>query len=504
LLIISVIWSIESWVIQDQTLIIDVGGSKYDLLIGEMQRDSVRLLINVLVGLTLVFSIQSRKLYPLFIAHLLISLSLLAFYNYFEEPLTWTIISNQLGEGVEVGQSIVELIGNKWFLYLSVLFCIKSFLLEMAMRNNRDARPSRRMGLLVFIFYLVIIGSLTQIKPPHLIRTWSSISYLGGIYGYFHTWFAERLYINGNVILEKANRAAQEKGKKFDPIPVVVYKPDHVSVIQAESLDFAALSTFAEDGPLMPFLFSQNETAVFSAIQPVHLTGSSDADFTLLMSALPNGLVAPYKVPGFDFSDSVISTARQNGYKSSVYHGNRGTFFSRRSAFRKMHFDNIHFYEELESSFSGESKWGVTDEVVFEAAAAKINGSTIPSLTMVITLTTHYPFKYLLPKNRELFHEPDTLEQRYFNSMRYLDRSLELYIEKLPAGTLVFIYGDHNSRAEYPVTPGGPTQKSTTVPLIILQKNRNTKRLQRDFDLVQGSNPSLLDVATYFRRHLGN
>lgn len=145
-----------------------------------MQRYFVRLLKNVLVGLTLVFSIQSRKLYPLFIAHLLISLSLLAFYDYFEEPLTWTIVPNQLEEGFEVGHSLVELIRNRWFLYLSILLCIKSFLLEMAMRNNRDARPSRRMGLLVFTFYIIFIGSLTQIKPPHLVKTCGSFSYLGG------------------------------------------------------------------------------------------------------------------------------------------------------------------------------------------------------------------------------------------------------------------------------------------------------------------------------------
>jgi phosphoglycerol transferase MdoB-like AlkP superfamily enzyme len=307
--------------------------------------------------------------------------------------------------------------------------------------------------------------------------------------------------LDDETLLKRANAAARRTSDVFHDVPLLPGAFERVVALQVESLDSEAVDTQVAGGPLMPFLRALREQAAFTPIGPVHLTGSSDADFTFLLAVSPIGVVAPYKVPVFDYSGSVVGVANRLGYRTEAFHGNRGSFFSRRNAFRQMGFDAMNFAEDLQSRFAGESYWGIPDDAILELAAERIRSGPVPSLTVLITLTTHSPYHWLIPADRELYPQPASVTEQYFNSMRYLDRCLEEFIEGLPDATLTFIYADHTSRLEYPLVPGQEPVEAATVPFIVFVKGADSKWLQPHFDAVRDRDPSLLDAAAYFHRY---
>lgn len=502
MVLLALTWATECWIVQGFTLRVDVGGDVLEQSVRALTRGTARFGIDLLAALSIVFFVASRWLHFLFAGSFLLSLAVLAFYGFYGEPLTWTLISEQFAEGIEAADSASALVDSSWAFLLVGFLAVKISLLEWAVRHPAPANLSVRISALALLAYLFVMLVLSTLWSPSLIGRWASFSFVGNLYGYTTAWLAESLYIDQRFLLAKANAVAHRRSALYGAVPLMAQGAERIVAIQAESLDMAAIDTMLPGGPLMPFLRSLRDSAVFTAIEPVHMTGSSDADFTFLMAVPPNGMIAPYKVAGFDFTGSIIRTARRRGFHTSVYHGNRGTFFSRRSAFRDMGFDQTVFFEEMQPFFLGQSLWGIPDDRVFEIAAGDIAKRTGRSFTFVISLTTHMPYRYLVADRRELFPNPETTQQRYFNSMRYLDRVLEKFIGDLPQDTLTFIYADHASRVTYPTAPGARPQEGKLVPFIVFRKGVASKQLQAEFDAAQKRGPSLLDAAAYFHRHL--
>src|SRR5690606_27869163 len=118
-----------------------------------------------------------------------------------------------------------------------------------------------------------------------------------------------------------------------------------------------------------------------------------------------------------------------------------------------MGFDAVLFEKELEEEHGVRpGRWGVKDREVLEVAARRLLAREGKTFQFIITLTSHGPFDYLDPEEEELFPGASSVRQRYLNSMRYVDRALESFYSRLPEGTLIVIYGDHESATEPPRT----------------------------------------------------
>ena len=91
--------------------------------------------------------------------------------------------------------------------------------------------------------------------------------------------------------------------------------------------------------------------------------------------------------------------------------------------------------------------WGVSDKDLFrldpvDAAADRENKKLCH---FMVTMTSHSPFNLIDIPEQELYPGTSDAGERYMNSMRYLDSALRDYIQALPKGTTVVIYGDHSA-----------------------------------------------------------
>ena len=161
---------------------------------------------------------------------------------------------------------------------------------------------------------------------------------------------------------------------------------------------------------------------------------------------MPNGRIAPFKVEDFPYRDTLPQVMRQRGYSCIAMHGNTGNFFYRRPAYKQMGFSKVYFAEELRELGCPMRSGEVDDEELLRLSAKWLNEASEPTVHFIITLTSHGPFNKLPPEKRELFPQPASQAEAYVNSMRYVDRVLATYLESLPQGAVLVLYGDHESK----------------------------------------------------------
>jgi len=498
---IALIWSIEQFLVQGATLTPDMAIDE----IRQFKREAVRFLINICFGVILVNTVPKRLLYVLFGLSCLMDSGLVAYHDYFHQPLSHFTLTAHANESVEVIGAFVDYFPTQTFLWLGAGLGVKVFLLVKVNRDHEGfLRVQRKISLTFGLIYLMTVLSLVLfIRPMGELKSWKSTSWFGGMYGYFITWVGESYYLgSNNSLLQYANSVANPGRSPF-PSPITVLdfsKKNHVVVIQCESLSYWALDYLKEKGGyLMPFLNELRNKSVALRIEPIHMVGSSDADFCFLNSKLPNGKVTPYKIIGFDYSDALPFSMRELGYESHFFHGNRGTFFARRDPCHSMGFDHIWFQEELEVKGLPLSKWGIFDHDVFALSSSFLNKSDQPMFHFLISLTTHSPFNFL-PSDYVLnAREDDSKLNRYISSMRYLDDCLKKYFSELPTGTWMILYGDHG--------PGFKKEDSgfsESVPFLVSRKNfllKLSESQQSHVDLTRRQF-DLLDMSTFFRNAL--
>ena len=114
-----------------------------------------------------------------------------------------------------------------------------------------------------------------------------------------------------------------------------------------------------------------------------------------------------------------------------------------------MGFDEIRFKEDFRGQPVKMSSWGVRDADLFQLSNRKMRQDRGPQFHFIITLDTHAPFDLITDGEKEIFPHSKVWQENYFNSLRVLDNGLRAYIESLPAGTLVMLYGDHTAGVTY-------------------------------------------------------
>ena len=417
---------------------------------------------------------------------------LVVYSNYFGKPLSYTVFINQSREGLAVSDAAFTFL--RWDI---IAFAFFTFLLKVIISTIIPRKQIRKCIYLrwtaFYAFCYVLLAFLLAgvHKPIHEIRL-GSPEYT---YGYTVAWITEYLTFDSSALLQDANEKAKLKSDLIVNIDPAFQLGKHVAVVQVESLDYLAIESKAQNHFVMPFLKSLHEVAMTYSVKPFHATGSSEADFSLLMSATPIGRLNPFQVPGFSYEQSLPRLASQRGYKSIAFHGNTGSFFQRRNAYEQMGFDQIFFSEELAThQIAGE--W---DDELLSFSAETLRASKDPQFHFIITITSHAPFKKLPSQKRELYKHPTTIQERYLNNMRYVDQALKSYVEQLPDNTTVVIYGDHESNIR------GYSASDThqdRVPWFIFQKGQTLSLSQQSQKegLALSGNLNQLDMACYLRK----
>jgi phosphoglycerol transferase MdoB-like AlkP superfamily enzyme len=439
-------------------------------------------------------------LYAVFAAGFLTSNIVVVCAHYFETPLSWFMIRDQWREGLAVADHGLTLICRPAFLWLAIGLAIKIALCEAACRARASSAISRRrLAPVAAAVYLVSAVVLAGIYKPVTQLKFASPPYA---YGYLIGWAAESFCYDEEGFLQLAQAAAEEETDRLSAVESPLPWTDRIAIVQVESLDFDTIDARCEGRWVMPFLHSLKESAMVFAATPDHATGTSDSDFTVLVKAKPNGRIAPYKVRGFHYRSALPQLARQQGYHTVSLHGYMGGFFGRRPAFEEMGFAEIYFAEELRQMGLGKPDGVVDDDEVLQLSAQWMRSATNPTLHMIITMSSHGPYQRVPPEKRELIPNPASKVDNYFNSMRFVDGALRDYVDAVPDGTTLVIYGDHGTELSGYSSPGEPRRKR--VPWLFYCKGENLAARQRarGAEWTCSGDLTMLDLATYVHRGL--
>ncbi len=474
----------------------------------------IRFVFNLLWIAPLALVLRRRWLAIACLVALVGQLSLVSYFHYFARPLSLTALLAQAGEGLGAASYALRLIpGSVWLVLLLGLLLKLGFL-----RVAGPERPARgwSWGLAVacLLGYAGLFAwSNDQVERLSNIRTYGAIGRAGMVYGYAGSWAAEWYYLSDAALLERAQKRLAMRSDKLNPVEAPLQVPDRLVLLQVESLCFRGLD--AQVGPdgrrVMPFLSRLQAAARRYRVRAIHYNGSADADFALLMGAEPSNDLIPYKVPGFTYEDALPGRMAAQGWQVRALHGVSGGFFSRRTAFEQMGFSELLFREELVERYEPQTdNWGVRDRDLLQISAQLLREAPADErhCHFVITVTSHGPFNALHPGEREIFPQRDDLAGCYIDNLRYVDRAVEAYVEALPEGTLLLIYGDHaanlrsadfeSDQLEY------EGQTLEYVPALLFQKGADLGASQRVRDgLEVDGNLSLIDIANYLRHQLG-
>ena len=457
MVLIAAVWATEVFWVQEATFVLDVpiANSSRWLHFG------FRYSNNFLVALSLLLFLSKHWVFGAMSLSACASTLLYSYFEYFNRPLSLLTIAHQADEGAESAASLLSLL--EWSVAATMLFILSAKLLLLSLLPRLNVRG--RLKYAPPIFALVALCLMTQYVRPIELKSWRSNSFWGHLYGYTPLWVAEFLSTDDNRLLAEAERAKRVTSSR---IPAEwlnsLALTSNLVVIQAESLDFDMIKLSGER-PAMPFLQSLTAESFCVPIRALHLTGSADADFALLTGHMPNGRVPPY-LDGLKIELPTPEIASLSGFRTEVFHGNRGTFFNRRRGFSALGFDRVFFEEELQKNGLSQSEWGIADHEVFEFAAERLAASSSPAFQLIITLTTHAPWTFTPEVGGVGQPVPKSSRQRLINSMRYLDSSIETFYAKLPVGTVLVIYGDHNSG----ISLDSDSPSRERVPLIISKK----------------------------------
>jgi lipoteichoic acid synthase len=250
----------------------------------------------------------------------------------------------------------------------------------------------------------------------------------------------------------------------------------NILIIQVESLDSRIVDYRYKKTYVAPFLHALSMKCIyFPYLLSYHLAGStSDCEFSAINSVEPLSDFPSIKIRDYDYPNSLLKRCAAEGYSAVAFHGNRGTYFNRSSAFKRMGFQK--FYDMFAMGVP-EIGWGASDESVFDFIKSQMLHQKPPFLYYCITMSSHEPFVFVRQyyRNNTFDDIKDGPLRNYLNSMSYVDKVLQRFISSALAScpnTVVIIYGDHT-----PTLPKCGYSKSSTeikgqlfefVPLFII------------------------------------
>ena len=343
------------------------------------------------------------------------------------------------------------------FLYYKFKNNRKSFQKTLSFKYSK-----KRLTVYLIMVLLLLIGQVYYTNnifdgygPQELYHR--SSSKFVNVYGYFPLYLME--------IYEQVN-PYQAKSEYDMPVPDfidnelagrgLIDDETNIIVIQVESLDEKMINHEHNNQEITPYLNKlKNKSLYFPNFIVQHIRASFNADFSFLTSLYPVNKNYTYRINDMSQFQSITNILNQTGYQTLAFHGYEGDFFNRDVAFNELGFDK--FYTEDDYSFDHivmetDRDLGVNDYDFFKQSLDFLEEASEPFFGFFITVTSHNPFDYY-PQSEEVeaFKDiDDQLVRNLYNSLSFVDSSIEMFINELEArnlkeNSLIIIYSDHES-----------------------------------------------------------
>ncbi|MGM8365027.1 LTA synthase family protein [Virgibacillus sp. W0181] len=177
---------------------------------------------------------------------------------------------------------------------------------------------------------------------------------------------------------------------------------------------------------------------------------TADAEFILDNSlyGLPQGAAFVTKA-GNTYQSLPAILKQQQDYTNAVFHGDGKSFWNRDEIYKNFAID--HFFDDTYYDMSEGQviNYGLKDKPFFDESMPLLESIDQPFYAHLLTLTHHHP--YLMDEEDTTIEPAETGDgsvDRYFQTARYLDESLEQFFADLKESGLyedsvIMIYGDH-------------------------------------------------------------
>ena len=381
----------------------------------------------------------------LFLLNILSSV-LVVWHQHYVQPLNIQTITTQFNEGMTFLEKNPYSIVSLPLLIIWGVYIFKIIYLKYIFVFPDNKKYQLR---LIFIIPLIsFIGISSYNYHEKIFSIYDFKSYCK-ILGYAQAWWYEIQtdFDKGKIVDTVINNSYQKVSKR--PELLSLPQANHIFIIQAESLDYAAFNNNYAEKKIMPFLNSIRDKAFVYKIQPKERHASAISDFSVISSFADYEFFfsVPYYILSADEAEDIYSlpkAAKIKGYYSRLFHGFVGTFYERENVMKSLGFDEVFFKENLNIN-SATGDWGYHDKDVVDFMLSKVlTDKNSKSLNFMITLTSHEPFD-VPDKNRMLIANPKTELEKYYNSINHVDYAMETLFTKAPKNSLFIVYSDHHS-----------------------------------------------------------
>lgn len=222
-------------------------------------------------------------------------------------------------------------------------------------------------------------------------------------------------------------------------------------VIQAEALQQFVMRRTINGQEITPNLNKLAESGIYFDNYYFQTAGggTSDAEFTSLVSMFPMKEGAVYiRKPGNTYF-SLPRKLKENGYSTMAMHGYKPGFWNRSVVYKNLGIDE--FYSMSNMDRTETLGMGISDKSFFRQAVDKLEEQKKPSFTFLITLSNHFPYDNdkSFYGNFDVGIYKDTLIGDYLESVHYADEALGEFIEALQSNgvlkdSVLVLYGDHH------------------------------------------------------------
>lgn len=244
-----------------------------------------------------------------------------------------------------------------------------------------------------------------------------------------------------------------------DKLPLIATS-DKIVFIQVECLDFELVDQQIDGQFVMPFLHSLLPDSILLRLDGTKKLASANSDFEIF-----NGLEAQQDVVHYEYETSyprsLIAHLVRTGLPAEVFHGLPADYMNLKAAYRLQGFTKYHdLYTMKQAGVEPIDCWWagvISDKNLFNYAAKQIKEG--PFVHFIITMTMHLPEYTEKIVSKELF--ASSKKSKFFTLAHDTDAALRHYIQSLPDGAIVFLWGDHRSYSN---------DNSGSIPFIVYKK----------------------------------
>ncbi|WP_027955401.1 LTA synthase family protein [Halobacillus kuroshimensis] len=333
--------------------------------------------------------------------------------------------------------------------------------------------PKRGKIAATAVTFLLLAGNvvLAEIERPMLFVRAFDREYLVkniGIFNY-HVYDAtmqtktraQRVFADGSEISEIETYLQEKSPDEADKDAELygIAEDKNVIFVSVESFQhflYDSEINGVETTPFLNELKESSDTVTFENFYHQTAQGkTSDSEFIVENSLYPLGRGAVYFTHAGNEYHALPEILNNEGYETSVFHANNGSFWNRDVMYDNIGYDEFHDEQSFEVTPENSFGWGLEDKAFFEQSIDYLKEQEQPFYSKFITLTHHFPFE--LPEEKAHIDKYDSNSNTlnaYFQTAKYTDEALEQFFQQLKDADLyedsiIVMMGDHYGISDF-------------------------------------------------------